>query len=161
MNANAIQTLTTTFEAHAQQAEGGVEYWLARDIQHLLGYAKWENFLQVIAKAKTACEVSERKVADHFPDVRKMVDLGSGSRREVDDVMLTRYACYLIAQNGDPRKPDDALLAALLDGGEHVGVVVARLRGGFLFAGYAVVIGYVARYCPRIWSASHTVSPER
>ena len=73
MNTELIQTLTSTFEAHAQQTEDGVEYWLARDIQHLLGYAKWENFLNVVSKAKTACEVSGHKVSDHFPDVGKMV----------------------------------------------------------------------------------------
>ncbi|HEU5124982.1 MAG TPA: DNA damage-inducible protein D [Verrucomicrobiae bacterium] len=108
MNAEIIQTLTSTFEASAQQTEGGVEYWLARDIQHLLGYTKWDNFLNVVSKAKTACEVSGRQVADHFADVGKMVDLGSGSQREVDDIMLTRYACYLIAQNGDPKKQEIA-----------------------------------------------------
>ena len=108
MKTELVQTLTTTFEAHAQQTEDGVEYWLARDIQHLLGYSKWENFLNVVSKAKTACEVSGHKVSDHFPDVGKMVDLGSGSQREVDDIMLTRYACYLIAQNGDPKKQEIA-----------------------------------------------------
>ncbi len=108
MNTEIIQTLTSTFEASAQQTEGGVEYWLARDIQHLLGYAKWDNFLNVVSKAKTACEVSGRQVPDHFADVGKMVDLGSGSQREVDDIMLTRYACYLIAQNGDPKKQEIA-----------------------------------------------------
>ena len=89
MKKELVQTLTTTFEAHAQQTEDSVEYWLARDIQHLLGYSKWENFLNVVSKAKTACEVSGHKVSDHFPDVGKMVDLGSGSQREVDDIMLT------------------------------------------------------------------------
>lgn len=108
MQTDTIHTLTETFEAHAQQAENGVEYWLARDIQHLLGYAEWRNFTAVITKAKTACEVSDRAIADHFVDVTKMVDLGSGSQREVDDIMLTRYACYLIAQNGDPRKQEIA-----------------------------------------------------
>ena len=108
MKTELIQTLTTTFEAHAQQTESGVEYWLARDIQHLLGYTEWRNFTAVIIKAKTACEVSGHKVSDHFPDVGKMVDLGSGSQREVDDIMLTRYACYLIAQNGDPKKQEIA-----------------------------------------------------
>lgn len=104
MNTEIIQTLTSTFEASAQQTEGGVEYWLARDIQYLLGYTKWDNFLNVVSKAKTACEVSGHQVPDHFADVGKMVDLGSGSQREVDDIMLTRYACYLIAQNGEEKK---------------------------------------------------------
>ena len=108
MNTELVQSLTGTFEGHAQQTETGVEYWLARDIQQLLGYAKWENFLNVVHKAKTACEVSGHEMANHFPGVRKMVDLGSGSQRDIDDIMLTRYACYLIAQNGDPRKPEIA-----------------------------------------------------
>lgn len=108
MKTEIIHSLTTNFEAHAQRTDQGVEFWLARDIQHLLGYAKWENFLNVLNKAKTACEVSGHVIENHFPDVRKMVDLGSGSQREVDDLMLTRYACYLIAQNGDPRKSEIA-----------------------------------------------------
>ena len=104
MKTEIVQALTDTFEAHAQQAENGIEFWLARDLQHLLGYDEWRNFATVISKAKTACEVSTQAISDHFVDVNKMVDLGSGSQREVDDIMLTRYACYLIAQNGDPRK---------------------------------------------------------
>lgn len=108
MKTEQVQVLTETFEGHAQQTDTGVEYWLARDIQHLLGYTKWENFLNVVNKAKTACEVSGHDIDNHFPDVRKMVDLGSGSQRDIDDIMLTRYACYLIAQNGDPRKPEIA-----------------------------------------------------
>ena len=105
MKTEMVQALTDTFEGHAQRTEGGVEFWLARDLQHLLGYAEWRNFGTVLSRAKTACELSGHKVTDHFVDVNKMVDLGSGSRREVDDIMLTRYACYLVAQNGDSKKP--------------------------------------------------------
>jgi DNA-damage-inducible protein D len=108
MKKELVQTLTSTFEGHAQQTDNGVEYWLARDIQHLLGYSEWRNFGLVISKAQTACTVSGHALRHHFVDVNKMVDLGSGSQREVEDLMLTRYACYLIAQNGDPRKAEIA-----------------------------------------------------
>ena len=99
MKTNLIHTLTDTFEAHAQQTVGGVEFWLARDLQQLLGYTEWRNFTTVINKAKTACEVSAHAVLDHFVDVNKMVDLGSGSQRVVDDIMLTRYTCYPIVRD--------------------------------------------------------------
>jgi len=109
MKKELVQSLTETFEGHAQQTESGVEYWLARDLQHLLGYNEWRNFNNsAVSKAKTACEVSGHRAGDHFVDVTKMVDLGSGSQRKIEDLMLTRYACYLIAQNGDPRKPEIA-----------------------------------------------------
>lgn len=99
-----IHSLTKNFENFANTTDDSTEFWLARDLQHLLGYAEWRNFQNVISKAKTACEVSGQSVLDHFVDVNKMVEIGLGIPKEVDDIMLTRYACYLIAQNGDSKK---------------------------------------------------------
>jgi len=98
-----IIQLNKIFEESAY-TQKSVEYWMARDLQKLLDYTDWRNFLLVVEKAKTACFNSRQSIADHFVDVNKMVKLGSGSERQVDDIMLTRYACYLIAQNGDSGK---------------------------------------------------------
>jgi DNA-damage-inducible protein D len=104
MKKEIIKSLTQNFEDYANTTESGVEFWLARDLQHLLGYSKWDNFIKVVNKAKTSCEASGNEIDDHFADIGKMVSIGSGTEREIPDVMLTRYACYLIAQNGDPKK---------------------------------------------------------
>jgi DNA-damage-inducible protein D len=105
MKKELIVELHASFEHSMQsETETGTEFWLARDLQSLLGYAHWRNFEPVIEKARKACENSGCDSADHFARTRKKVDLGSGAQRDVDDVMLSRYACYLIAQNGDPAK---------------------------------------------------------
>jgi DNA-damage-inducible protein D len=83
----------------------GIECWSARELQEILGYSKWVNFLNVIDKAKKACENADSSVSDHFADVGKMIAIAKGAQREIEDIALTRYACYLIAQNGDPAKP--------------------------------------------------------
>ncbi|MBQ0961913.1 DNA damage-inducible protein D [Ideonella sp. 4Y11] len=104
MKKDVIVRLHASFEELVQHDEEGNEYWLARDLQGLLGYARWENFARVIERATQSCVAAGYDAADHFLDVRKMVDLGSNATRAIDDIALTRYACYLIAQNGDPAK---------------------------------------------------------
>ena len=105
MKSEEIKTLFEKFEAIACEYQG-VECWSARDLSTLLGYTKWERFQNAIDKAMEACKNAGEIVENHFPGAGKMVSLGSGSVREVSDYMLTRYACYLIAQNGDSRKPE-------------------------------------------------------
>lgn len=107
MKTEEIIELFRQFESITNEYEG-VECWSARELAKLLGYAQWRNFENIVNKAKAACEHAEQEVSYHFAEVGKMVSLGSGSEREVSDYMLTRYACYLVAQNGDPRKPQVA-----------------------------------------------------
>ena len=105
MEKGIVRQLHGDFEKSIQREQDtGLEFWLARDLQKLLGYAKWENFARVIDKAKVSCKNAGFEPLDHFPDIRKMIKLGKGAVREVEDIALTRYACYLIAQNGDPSK---------------------------------------------------------
>ncbi len=98
-----------TFEDIKHITEDGIEYWLARELQEILGYSKWGNFLNVIEKAKQSIETSNIEVSDHFADVGKTIKMPKGAEKIILDIMLTRYACYLIVQNGDPRKKMIAL----------------------------------------------------
>ncbi len=107
MDGTIVSFLNKKFEEAAFEYEG-VECWSARELQILLGYVQWRNFEEIIEKAKSSCQNSGISVENHFADVSKMVKLGSGSERAIQDVILTRYACYLIAQNGDPRKTEIA-----------------------------------------------------
>jgi len=110
MKKELIDELFQKFEAACYRLED-IECWSARELQVILGYADWRNFLHAIDKAKNACEGAGEKVEHHFVDVNKMVELGSGSQRRIDDMALTRYACYLIAQNGDPTKKPEIAFA--------------------------------------------------
>ncbi|MFA5831702.1 MAG: DNA damage-inducible protein D [Candidatus Paceibacterota bacterium] len=112
MKTEIIVSLTKNFEAHAHHTVDGLEFWFARDLQILLGYDEWRNFFTVMNKAKIACNNTGLSSDDHFVDVNKMIDLAKGAKREIDDIILTRHACYLIAQNGDPRKEEIAFAMA-------------------------------------------------
>jgi DNA-damage-inducible protein D len=103
MKSEEIRSLFVQFEAAASELEG-FECWSAREMQNLLEYSKWENFEKVIQKAKDACRIAGEETIYHLPDVRKMIRKGKDSKDEIDDILLTRYACYLVAQNGDSQK---------------------------------------------------------
>jgi len=103
LKSEEIKALFEQFENASAEMEG-VECWSARELQKLLGYALWQNFEKVMAKAKSACKNVGEKIPDHFIDVNKMVEIGSGAQKQMKDILLTRYACYLIAQNGDSQK---------------------------------------------------------
>ena len=103
MEKETITKLNKTFQEYAYEQDG-IEYWLARELQELLEYTQWRNFLNVIDKAKESCKTTGEEVSNHFADVSKTIPMPKGAEKTIDDIMLTRYACYLIAQNGDPKK---------------------------------------------------------
>ncbi len=110
MKDTQLQSLYKTFDD--ARRENGVEYWYARDLYPLLGYLRWENFETAINRAKEACKKSKGSVADHFRGVTKVIEVGKTAKQEIPDIKLTRYACYLIAVNGDPRKAEIAFAQA-------------------------------------------------
>lgn len=103
MEKNTILKLNKSFEEYAYEQDG-IEFWMARELQRLLGYADWRNFLNAVDKAKESCSTTGEAIMDHFVDVTKTIPMPKGANKKVPDLMLTRYACYLIAQNGDPKK---------------------------------------------------------
>ena len=107
MKQELVRELFEKFE-HACYIQNEIECWSARELQEIFGYAEWRNFLKVVDKAKNACENAGENIADHFVDINKMIELAKSAQRQIDDIALTRYACYLVAQNGDPTKNEVA-----------------------------------------------------
>lgn len=112
MDSNQVEQLKNTFDQIVHVTEDGIEFWYARELQRALGYTRWENFVNAIEKAKASCATSGRDVDECFRDVTKTSPMPNGGTKDIADVMLIRYACYLIAQNGDPRKPEIAFAQA-------------------------------------------------
>ena len=113
MEANLLNNLFERFESIVKTVDG-IECWSARGLYPLLGYTQWRGFEDAVNRAKESCKQATGSIEDHFADVRKKVELGSGATREIDDILLTRYACYLVAQNGDPRKQEVAFAQTYL-----------------------------------------------
>ncbi len=112
MKKEIIQQLYSAFEQATLEIDG-VECWSARELQHLLGYSKWENFANVINKAKIACENVGHNISEHFPDVRKTIAMPKSAEKEIDDCLLTRYACYLVAEGNELNAKIEAIIKEL------------------------------------------------
>jgi len=142
MSKNMLPVLgEKSFEDLKHFNQHGAEYWNARELQPMLGYSQWRRFEEAIKRAMISCEKSGNQSANHFAGAGKMVDLGSGSQRKVPDYQLSRFACYLIAQNGDPRKPEIAKEFKALSGAAHEAGVQNKMFGVFHDAGYKGLYG--------------------